>query len=166
MSAFTTTIKSIQTAQGLRYLGWMSVVVLAQGWGIDAIASLYVPNYLDVWKIHFWWLSVIVLPIFETLVFQAFGCWVLDLFGIPRLLTLFITALVFGLAHYLNQSQWIDAFSAGVTGFIFSWMYLRRLREGRPWQGCAEVAFVHIVNNGIAYFYLILFAPETILFVS
>jgi len=92
------------------------------------------------------------------------GIWVLDLrpFYVPHHRTLLITALVFGVAHYPNENQWFDVLSAGITGFILSWMYLRRLSEGRPWQGCAEAAFVHILNNAIVYIYAIFFAPETI----
>ena len=140
----------------------MSAIVIAQNWIIDGIASLFLSNNFHLLKIYYWWIPVIVLPIVETLLFQAFGCWTLDLFDVPRHRALLITAFVFGVAHYPNENQWFDVLSAGITGIILSWMYIRRLGEDRPWQGCVEAAFVHILNNTIVYIYVILFAPETI----
>ncbi len=154
-----TTLKSIQTAEGFRYIGWMSALVIAKSILVHSIAELFFPPKDFILKIDIWWFIVIVGPILETLLFTTFGCWVLGLFGVPPSLIIFITAAVFGWNHLGSDDQWVRALSTGITGCIFSWMYLRRVKEDRPWEGFKEVTLVHMIINGLVYIGMTFFAP-------
>ena len=107
-------IQLIKAADGIRYIGWMGAIVIAQNWIIDGIASSFLSNNVHILKIYQWWIPVIVLPIFETLLFQAFGCWTLDLFmsrttapySLPRLYLEWLTIQmrISGLTCSLRES--------------------------------------------------------------
>jgi len=45
-------IQLIKAADGIRYIGWMGAIVIAQNWIIDGIASSFLSNNVHILKIY------------------------------------------------------------------------------------------------------------------
>lgn len=94
------------------------------------------------------WLSVIIIPFIETLLFQ---------FGIIELLlkiklrlthSVMISAIGFGLAHYYNIPYIL---SMTVIGLLFAYYYAALRHQGK-WRAILLVTAVHMLANLITFF--------------
>ncbi|MFZ6864135.1 type II CAAX prenyl endopeptidase Rce1 family protein [Undibacterium sp. Ji67W] len=131
----------------LAYLSAMVFLVIVQNLLFSALATNLVQDNGDEHVVYYWWVTILLSPIIETLVFQASVNWVLEMFEFRQINIIAVSAIIFGIVHFRGVSSMIYVFSAIVAGSIFSWMYLHRLKQSNFFQALSDVVFVHGCSN-------------------
>ena len=100
----------------------------------------------DFWT--FLILGVVVAPILETLVFQAFPVWIARLCKARFSVQVVISVVPFFLAHAVEGIQ--TGIAAGlISGFYLAFTYVH-WREKRRWTAFWVTAISHAIHNAIA----------------
>ncbi|MBC3934339.1 CPBP family intramembrane metalloprotease [Undibacterium sp. CY7W] len=149
-------IKDIEARSHLLYLGLMCCILLLQN---VVMSSVLAPalNQRDNSQVVFDDFSTPILiplfisPLFETLIFQAAAICVLQLFELKQKTIILLSGLIFGLAHFMGLNYLIVVFSAILAGFLFSGMYLFRLKRSGFFWATTDVVFVHAINNTVIF---------------
>lgn len=101
-------------------------------------------------EISFWplmFLGVIIAPIFETLIFQAFPVWIARLCKANFSAQLLASTIPFMMVHAIEGVQ--TAIAAGlVSGFYLAFTYVH-WREHKRWTAFWTTAVSHAIHNGI-----------------
>ncbi|WP_113651509.1 CPBP family intramembrane glutamic endopeptidase [Pedobacter namyangjuensis] len=91
---------------------------------------------------------VVVAPILETIIFQYIVIETLTRFKIMPIICVFISGILFGMAHWYNL---IYVVVLTIVGFIFAYYYLA-LRHQNPVNKLVLVTLLHALSNLIAFF--------------
>jgi hypothetical protein len=92
-------------------------------------------------------IGVIVAPLLETLIFQAFPIWIARLCKASFSIQVFASVVPFFLAHAIEGIG--TGIAAGlISGFYFAFTYVH-WREHRQWTAFWVTAVSHSIHNGI-----------------
>ena len=100
---------------------------------------------MDFWPFLF--LGVVVAPIFETLVFQAFPVWIARLCKARFSIQVLSSVVPFTILHAIEGIQ--TGIAAGlISGFYLAFTYVH-WREDRRWTAFWVTAVSHVIHNAI-----------------
>ena len=91
--------------------------------------------------------AIVVAPVLETLVLQAFPVWIARLFKADFSTQILVSVVAFTIAHAVEGIQ--AGIAAGlVGGFYFAFTYVH-WRERSRWQAFWVTTVSHAIHNGI-----------------
>lgn len=93
--------------------------------------------------------SVLVIPIFETLIFQVIIIELLIWLRTKPMVAIMVSALLFALAHYYNMYYVLAVFPSGIL--LSYYYYILRVREDVLFAFLL-VALLHALLNLVAFF--------------
>jgi hypothetical protein len=122
-----------------------TIVALAVSFIIE---SLGVPSReIDIGFWPFLFFGVVIAPIFETLIFQAFPVWIARLCKARFSVQLLASVMPFTIVHAIEGVQ--TGIAAGVvSGFYLAFTYVH-WREHRRWTAFWTTAVSHSIHNAI-----------------
>jgi hypothetical protein len=94
------------------------------------------------------WQFVVIAPVIETLIFQAFPVWIARLCKARFSVQILVSVIPFTIDHAIIGIQ--AGIAAGlIGGFYFAFTYVH-WREHRRWTAFWVTAVSHAISNGIA----------------
>lgn len=132
----------------------MVIIEQAFSWVTATIAHKFDPSLVllesDQTKslTYTFWVSVVIIPIVETLLFQFGIIELLQKLKLRLIYSVVVSAIVFGFAHFYNIPYIL---SMVVVGFIFAYYYAALRHQGK-WRAVLWVTDVHMLGNLVAFF--------------